>query len=157
MAPENNNGSAIPTTIATPDIEVASDRPDDLKMGRKQMALKILGLKVASHLKWNLQTIERHLILRRQVQLLSDLCSITSGKLVNLPISSTIDSQIGTLASKQAINFALTIYHRWVLRIQMNKGVPAKPTKQSFNHMYDTLYLFRIDVGSFFSNIVISK
>lgn len=142
MAPDNNSGIAITTTISTPDIEVAGDRKDDLKIGRKQMALKILGLKVASHLKWNLQSIERHLIIRRQVQLLSDLCSITSGKLVSLPISSTIDSQIGTLASKQAINFALTIYHRWVLRTHMNKGVPAKPTKQSFNHMYDIRYYF---------------
>lgn len=136
MAPENGNGSSTSTAIATPDIELASDKKDDLKLSRKQMALKILGLKVASHLKWNLQHIERGLLLRRQVQLLSDLCSITSGKSVSLPISLIHDIQIGTLGSEAAFNFALSVYHRWVLRTQMNKGLPSKSFKQNFNPMY---------------------
>lgn len=136
MAPESNPSSATNTAITTPDIEPAAiERKDDLKWGRKQMALKVLELKVAAHLKWSLQAFERHLPLRRQVQFLSDLCSITSGKCITLPITMG-DIPIEPLGSKKAFNFALTMYHRWVLRTQMNKGMPAKMSKQSFNHMY---------------------
>lgn len=136
MTPESNPNSGTSSAIATPDIEPPTDKTDELKWGRKQMALKILELKVAAYLKWDLQAIERSLPLRRQVQFLSDLCSITSGKFVSMPITSIHDIQIGPLGSKKALNFALTIYHRWVLRTQMSKGMPAKIPKQCFNYLY---------------------
>lgn len=134
MAPENQNNTTI-ATVTTPDIESAMNRNEGLKIGRKQLALKILGLKAASYLKWNLHVIERNLSLQKQVQLLSDLCSITSGKLVNLPLSLVHECQMGPHGSKQAFSFALTLYHRWVLRAQVLKEVPPRVFKQGFNHM----------------------
>lgn len=134
MAPENQNNTTN-ATVTTPDVESAINRNEGLKIGRKQLALKILGLKAASYVKWNLQVIERNLSLQKQVQLLSDLCSITSGKLVNLPLSLVHECQLGPNGSKKAFNFALTLYHRWVLRAQVLKEVPPRVFKQGFNHM----------------------
>lgn len=122
--------------IPTPDIESSMNKNEGLKIGRKQLALKILGLKVASHLKWNLQILEKSLPLYKQVQLLSDLCSVTSGKTVNLPLSMVHECQLGPNGSKKAFNFALTLYHRWVLRTQLLKDLPQKPAKQGFNHLF---------------------
>lgn len=130
MAPESQNNT---TTATTPDIESAMNRNEGLKIGRKQLALKILGLKVASYLKWNLQVLERNLSLQKQVQLLSDLCSVTSDKVVNLPLSLVHECQLGPEGSKKAFNFALTMYHRWILRAQVLKEIPPRVFRQGFN------------------------
>ncbi|XP_059608523.1 integrator complex subunit 8 [Phlebotomus argentipes] len=84
-------------------------------LGRKQIALKILTLKVASHLKWNLDVIET-LNLQKQIQLLDDLCTVTSGTLVSLPLTSD-EVKIGPQGSRGAFEFALLVYHRWTLRV----------------------------------------
>lgn len=132
IAPENQSNS---TDITTPDIESAMNRHEGLKIGRKQLALKILGLKVASHLKWNLQVLEKNLTLQNQVQLLSDLCTVTSGKMVNLPLSLVHECTLGPEGSKLAFNFALTQYHRWVLRAQVLREIPPRIFKQGFGHV----------------------
>lgn len=132
MAQESQNNTA---TVTTPDIESAMNRNEGLKIGRKQLALKILGLKVASYLKWNLQVLERNLSLQRQVQLLSDLCSITSDKMVSLPLSLVHECQLGPEGSQKAFNFALTLYHRWILRAQVLKEIPLRALRQGVNHV----------------------
>lgn len=115
--------------LNSPDVE-AMNKNEGLKMGRKQLALKILALKVAAHLKFNLDIFETHLPLIRQVQLLSDLCTVTSGKPQNLPISVVNDNLvIGPEGSKHALNFALTLYHRFVLRAQVKRGCQTKNNK----------------------------
>lgn len=83
-----------------------------LKLGRKQLALKILSLKVASYLHFNLDTFEKCLPIQKQIQLLSDLCSISSGRLVNLPLSLVHEVPLSPEGNKSALNFALTLYHR---------------------------------------------
>lgn len=145
MAPESQNNT---TTATTPDIESAMNRNEGLKIGRKQLALKILGLKVASYLKWNLQVLERNLSLQKQVQLLSDLCSITSDKLVNLPLSLVHECQLGPEGSKKAFNFALTMYHRWILRAQVLKEIPTRVFRQGFNPLlvnFDIRFFFQLN------------
>lgn len=132
IVPENQTNS---NDITTPDIESAMNKDEGLKIGRKQLAIKILGLKVASHLKWNLEVLEKNLTMKKQVQLLSDLCTVTSGKLVTLPLSLVHECTIGPEGSKQAFNFALTQYHRWVLRAQVLKEIPPKIPKQGFGHV----------------------
>lgn len=109
--------------INSPDSD-ASNKVESLslKLGRKHLALKILALKVASFLNWNLNTIEKFLPIQKQVQLLSDLCSITSGRLVNLPLSLVHEVPVSSDGNKIALNFALTLYHRWLLRAQVLRG-----------------------------------
>ncbi|KAJ6650141.1 Integrator complex subunit 8, partial [Pseudolycoriella hygida] len=132
IAPENHSNAI---DITSPDIESALNKNEGLKIGHKQLALKILGLKVASHLKWNLEILEKSLPLQKQVQLLSDLCSVTSGKSVSLPLSLVHECHLGPEGSKQAFNFALTMYHRWVLRAQVLKELPARIVKPGFGHV----------------------
>lgn len=74
-----------------------------LKLGRKQLALKILALKVASFFNWKLDVIEKNLAIQKQVQLLSDLCSIASGRLVNLPLSLVHEVPISNDGNKCAL------------------------------------------------------
>ncbi|KAG5681742.1 hypothetical protein PVAND_011151 [Polypedilum vanderplanki] len=97
-----------------------------LKLGRKQLALKILALKVASFFNWKLDVIEKNLAIQKQVQLLSDLCSVTSGRIVNLPLSLVHEVPVSIDGNKNALSFALTLYHRWVLRAQVLKGFNTK-------------------------------
>lgn len=117
------------------DIESALNANEGLNIGLKQLALKILLLKVASKLKWDLGIFEKNLSLQKQVQLLSDLCSVTSDKLVNLPLSHVHEVQMGPNGSKSAYNFALTLYHRWVLRAQVLKEIPSRIFKQGLSHV----------------------
>lgn len=83
------------------------------------------------------EIFEKNLPLQKQVQLLSDLCTVTAGKYVNLPMSMAQDSQISPEGNKRAFNFALTLYHRWVLRAQVFKELPARAIKPGFGqNMY---------------------
>lgn len=99
------------------EIKVYDTPTDEMKFTRKQMAIKILTLKVLSFLKWNLDKIEKYLPIRRQVQLLSDLCSITVGNVVNLPIFLD-DGAVndGSCVTPQ-VKFALTLCHLWIIRL----------------------------------------
>lgn len=112
------------------------NKNEGLKFPRKQLAIKILILKIASFLKWNLEVFEKNLPLQKQVQLISDLCTITSGKFVNLPLSMVHECQLGPEGSKSAFNFALTLYHRWLLRAQIYKELPARVIKPGFGYVY---------------------
>lgn len=115
------------TEISSPDSDSLNKLESlSLKLGRKQLALKILSLKVASFLDFNLDTFEKFLPIQKQVQLLSDLCSISSGRLVNLPLSLVHEVPLSAEGNKSALNFALTLYHRWLLRAHVLKGNASK-------------------------------
>lgn len=100
-------------------------------IGRKQFAQKILSLKFAAHLRWDLVTLERHLTLQKQVQLLGDLCSVSAGKLISLPMAEDValGTVVGADGNESALRFALALYHRWVLRTQLLKELPARLAK----------------------------
>ncbi|XP_058460613.1 integrator complex subunit 8 [Malaya genurostris] len=125
ISPENQN----PNELNSPEAD-SMNKNEGLKYSKKQLALKILALKVAAFLRWDLEVLEKNLPLQRQIQLLSDLCSVTAGKAVNLPLSLVHECPIiGPEGSKHSLNFALTLYHRWVLRAQVIRGSIAKNTK----------------------------
>lgn len=90
----------------------------------------------------SLDIIEKSLPLQKQVQLLSDLCTVTSGKFVSLPLSLVHECNIGPGGTKRAFTFALTLYHRWILRAQLLKELPARAVKPGFGHMYVVYVLF---------------
>lgn len=125
IAPENQNQNELNSPEAD-----SMNKNEGLKYSKKQLALKILALKVAAFLRWDLDVLEKNLPLQKQVQLLSDLCSVTAGKAVNLPLSLVHECPIiGPEGSKHSLNFALTLYHRWVLRAQVIRGSAAKSMK----------------------------
>lgn len=109
---------------------VNGDKPYDLKLGRKQIALKILSISLASHLRWDLSDIEKNWNLQKQIQLLEDLCTITSGKAISIPMRKP--PALGALGNKMAFDFALFVYHRWILRVyKIFKDLIAK--KKAFD------------------------
>lgn len=66
--------------------------------------------------------LEQNLNSQKQLQILIDLCSITSGNTISLPFQS-IDCSLGPDGSKHALHFAMTLYHRWVVRTAVNKDL----------------------------------
>ncbi|XP_058118359.1 integrator complex subunit 8 [Anopheles ziemanni] len=131
IAPESQNQ----TDVSTPDPDGGPNKAEGLKYSKKQLALKILALKVAAFIRWDLDKLERSLTVARQVQLLGDLCSITAGKMVTLPLSLVHESPaVGPDGSKHSLTFALTLYHRWVLRAQVIRAAVIKNTKPFNTH-----------------------
>lgn len=95
--------------------------------------MKILSINVVSHLKWDLTLIERNWNFQKQIQLMDDLCTITSGQSVTIPLS--LPSVVGPLGNEAAYQFALFVYHRWILRVyKMFKDLIVKKTAFTLNN-----------------------
>lgn len=102
-----------------------------IKWCHKSLALKILSLKVAAYLKWNLDILEKKLPLPIQLTLLQDLFYITSDVTVEIP---TIPEFFIETASDQFL-FTLVLYHRWHLRAIIYRALSNKQPKQQLLHM----------------------
>ncbi|CAH2068538.1 unnamed protein product, partial [Iphiclides podalirius] len=102
-----------------------------LQFTRKQLALKILALKVASTLHWNLDIFEIKLAPQVQQQLMQDLVYMATNTIFAVPPQDIPCD----LLQKPQVQFALTLYHRWVLRFPVKAALYAKSTKVSFLHM----------------------
>lgn len=98
------NSSHQSADVNSPDADAHSKLESlPLKLGRKQLALKILALKVASYIKWDLSIIEKNLSIQKQINILSDLLSITSGRLVNLPLSLVHEVPVSSEGNRHAL------------------------------------------------------
>lgn len=64
---------------------------------------------------------------------MQDLCIITAGKMMELPITADTDLTLGADGNRNAFKFALTLYHRWVLRTQLLKELPSRLVKTGQN------------------------
>lgn len=87
------------------------DPPAEIKIRHptKNIALKILSLKVMAFLKWNLTGL-RALPFKTQINLLQDLLSfVNDGKMVDIPNVPIIDNPLGI--TKQYL-FGLVLFHR---------------------------------------------
>ncbi|XP_054738863.1 integrator complex subunit 8 [Anastrepha obliqua] len=124
----------------TPGAGVTSSAPmgniDGLRIPRKQIALKILTLKVATWLKWNLDVLEKSLPIPKQLFLLRDLCTVCFGKLITIPLQQDFQPKISPDGHEHAARFALTFYHRWVLRLQILKDIAMKAARPSMANMF---------------------
>ncbi|XP_013144287.1 PREDICTED: integrator complex subunit 8, partial [Papilio polytes] len=102
-----------------------------LQFTRKQLALKILALKIAATLHWNLDVFETKLPPQIQQQLMQDLVYLATDTAFAVP-----PPEIPTeLLNKPQVQFALTLYHRWILRFPVKAALFAKSTKMSFIHV----------------------
>lgn len=100
----NPDASAIP--VVQPAVSVvAPQNVELLRLSRKKLALKILALKVATWLKWNLDVFEKNLPIPKQLFLLRDLCTISFGKRVIIPLTTEFQPKI----SKKHIMLILQI------------------------------------------------
>ena len=114
------------------DIELGESKANLLRKGSfKSIALKILSLKVAAHLKWDLDILERKISLPMQLILLQDLFYITGDVIVEIP---TLPEFSVSTVSDQLL-FTIVLYHRWHIRAIIYRALYNKQTKQQFIHM----------------------
>ncbi|KAI5632528.1 integrator complex subunit 8 [Phthorimaea operculella] len=99
-----------------------------LQFTRKQLALKILALKVAATLNWNLDIFEAKLPPQIQQQLMQDLVYMATDCAFAVPPQEISQE----LLQKQHVQFALTLYHRWILRFPVKAALYAKSNKLPF-------------------------
>ncbi|XP_031784985.1 integrator complex subunit 8 isoform X1 [Nasonia vitripennis] len=95
----------------------------------KNLALKILSLKVAAYLKWDLESLQKKIPLQMQLTLLQDLFFITMDAVVEIP---AVPETKAKEASDRAL-FTLVLYHRWLLRAIVFRALNNKQQK-SFSH-----------------------
>lgn len=118
-----------PKTIETELNDIKSN--GSAKWCHKNLALKILSLKVAAYIKWDLDVLEKRLPLPIQLTLLQDLFYITADVTVEIP---TIPEIFIETASDQVL-FTLILYHRWLLRAIIYRALSNKQPKQQLLHM----------------------
>ena len=114
------------------DAEANDAKPATVsKWSHRNFALKILSLKVATHLKWDLDILEKKLPLPIQMTLLHDLFYVTSDLIVEIPAvpEFTVHS-----ISDQAL-FTIVLYHRWHIRAITYRALYNKQSKQQFLHI----------------------
>ncbi|XP_063548193.1 integrator complex subunit 8-like [Cydia strobilella] len=100
-------------------------------ISRKQLALKILALKIASSLHWNLDTFETKLTPFIQKQLLQDLVFMAADGAFSVPPQEISMNMI----QKPHMQFALTLYHRWMLRYPAKAAFKERFAKLPFLHL----------------------
>ncbi|XP_044746312.1 integrator complex subunit 8 [Coccinella septempunctata] len=92
-------------------VDISSEKP---KYSNKNIALKLLSLKIVAYIKWDLGQI-RLLPFKTQMALIQDLLYFTNDrKLVEIPL---VDNQWNNSEHL----FALLMYHRWMLNVTMNR------------------------------------
>ncbi|EFN66767.1 Integrator complex subunit 8 [Camponotus floridanus] len=121
-----------PKTIETELNDIKSNGA--AKWCHKNLALKILSLKVAAYIKWDLDILEKRLPLPIQLTLLQDLFYITADVTVEIP---TIPEIFIETASDQVL-FTLVLYHRWLLRAIIYRALSNKQPKQQLLHIPGT-------------------
>ncbi|XP_041974446.1 integrator complex subunit 8 [Aricia agestis] len=129
------NANSKPTSERVVDIDgppspPAATNPTPLTFTKKQLALKILALKVASTLHWNLDIFESKLAPLTQQCLMQDLVYMATDAAFVVPpqdVCRELDVQ------KPQVQFALTLYHRWILRFPVKAALYAKSTKMTFH------------------------
>lgn len=102
---------------------------EEPKFNQKDNALKILSLKIATHLRWNLDLIEKHLTFRRQVQLISFLCNVTGVTTITLPGSLVKELKASEEGCQDAMRFAMTISYLWIIRMPVAKFDRSKSSQ----------------------------
>ncbi|XP_045513039.1 integrator complex subunit 8 [Pieris brassicae] len=109
----------------------APSTPTVLQFTRKQLALKILALKVAPTLNWNLDILEKKLPPHIQQQLMQDLVFMATDTAFAVP---PLEIQSDVLQQLH-VQFALTLYHRWVLRFPVKSALFMKSSKLPYAHL----------------------
>ncbi|ALC42113.1 IntS8 [Drosophila busckii] len=147
--PNSGMGANVTTSTTSaslsvpPTTQLQQRQPElGLQLTRKQLALKILELKVATWLRWDLDLLEKNLPVIMQLGLLRDLCIISYGRAVSIPLPSDFDMKISKTGNECAARFALTIYHRMQLRLQLIKDSTLKTQRPLIYQAVDQLQQF---------------
>ncbi|XP_066594619.1 integrator complex subunit 8 [Prorops nasuta] len=114
------------------DAEINDTKTNNLnKWTHKNLALKILSLKIAAHLKWDLEILEKKLPLTIQMTLFQDLFYFAVDVIVEIP--SIPEFSINNITDQTL--FTIVLYHRWLLRAIVYRALNNKQSKQQFHHI----------------------
>ncbi|CAH0699083.1 unnamed protein product [Spodoptera exigua] len=135
LSVDTKNGNK-PTSERVVDVDApptppSATTPAPAQFTRKQLALKILALKVASTLHWNLDIFENKLPPQIQQQLMQDLVYMSTDAAFAVP-PQEIPAE---LLQQPQVQFALVLYHRWVVRFPVKAALYAKSNKMSYIHI----------------------
>uniref|UniRef100_A0A1B6FX52 INTS8 TPR repeats domain-containing protein n=1 Tax=Cuerna arida TaxID=1464854 RepID=A0A1B6FX52_9HEMI len=97
-------------------LEPDSELEDKTKPNRRSQGLKILALKIAAFLKWDLETLELKLPFSIQWMLLQDLLHLVHEEVESTDLGKAPDHVV----------FAVSLYHRWALRAVFNNALHSK-------------------------------
>lgn len=133
---DTKNVNSKPTSERVVDVDAPPTPPSVTaptlaQFTRKQLALKILALKVAATLHWNLDIFESKLPPQIQQQLMQDLVYMTTEAAFAIP-PQEIPAE---LLQQPQVQFALVLYHRWVVRFPVKAALHAKSNKMSYIHI----------------------
>ncbi|XP_026726032.1 integrator complex subunit 8 [Trichoplusia ni] len=135
LSVETKNASSKPTSERVVDVDAPPSPPASIpspsQFSRKQLALKILALKVAATLHWNLDIFEEKLPPQIQQQFMQDLVYVTTDAAFAIPPQEIP----ADLLQKPQVQFALILYHRWIIRFPVKAALYAKSNKMSYIHM----------------------
>ncbi|XP_041376535.1 integrator complex subunit 8-like [Gigantopelta aegis] len=116
----------------TPQPLIYEPKPDTngkvLEENKKVKALRLLAMKVAAHLKWNMNVLEKGVPLPVSQTLLVELLRMTMGDL--MVSAKDPDLDLSTLSDEAA--FAVHLYHRWCLHSVVKDSFPCRPPRQVF-------------------------
>ncbi|KAJ8912846.1 hypothetical protein NQ315_007978 [Exocentrus adspersus] len=111
-------------------VEIPSTEPNSEKSSHaKHVALKILSMKIAAFLKWNLESIQT-LPFKTQISLLQDLLFFTNDK--NTSEIPSVEVQDIHLIKPHSL-FAFVLFHRWLLKTSMHKVSSNWPLRCGVN------------------------
>ncbi|GLH06860.1 Integrator complex subunit 8 [Gryllus bimaculatus] len=113
------------TGTATEPVDITKGEENGTKRNRKSLALKILALKVAAFLKWDLSILESKLPLTMQQTLLQSLLFIC----LDCDMDVSRHSELNLSNSPCQVVFAVVLYHRWVLRAIMHNRISIRQTR----------------------------
>ncbi|XP_021200979.3 integrator complex subunit 8 [Helicoverpa armigera] len=136
LSVDTKNGNSKPTSERVVDVDAppsppSANTPAPSQFTRKQLALKILALKVAATLHWNLDIFENKLPPQIQQQLMQDLVYMSTDAAFAVP-PQEIPAE---LLQQPQVQFALVLYHRWVIRFPVKAALYAKSNKMSYIHI----------------------
>ncbi|XP_060527282.1 integrator complex subunit 8 isoform X2 [Cylas formicarius] len=114
--------------------ETINSEASDLKVKHpaKNIAMKILSLKVAAYLNWNLSQI-RTLPFKTQINLLQDLMYFTSEEQTVMEIPNI--EQTDTRTASPQFLFSLLLFHRWLLNTSMHRVTSNWQQRYGMNDM----------------------
>lgn len=111
---------------STAQSDTALDEKPNLVANYKVQTLRLLAIKTACHLKWNLEFLQLNLPLAILKSLLLELLKVVTG-FDN--ISSKTFTEDDLQNADPEVLFAVVLYHRWCLTSLLRESFPTKPLK----------------------------
>lgn len=94
---------------------------------RKVQTLRLLAVKTACHLKWNLEFLESNLPLAILRSLLLELLKLTTNNSEDVTSKVLTPDELRQMEPEAL--FAIVLYHRWCLTSLIRESFPARPSK----------------------------